>query len=326
MATRISDIITPEVFQPAVERRIVETNAFFSSGVVTNNAALNALANGGGRLVNMPSFNGLVDAEPNVSSDDPSSSSTASKITMANDIAIINEKNQSWSTMDLAASLSGADPVQAIANQVGDYWSRAWNKELVAAARGVFADNTANDSDDMVHSIYDGGSPAYIDHNAIVDAVATIGDQMESLTAIAMHSAVFTRLRKSNDIDYVTDANRGTLVYPTYMGRRVIVDDALPFIADTGYLTILFGAGAFGVGIGQAPVPAETERNPASGNGGGEEILYSRQKYILHPFGVKFTDSSTAGNSPTLAELQNAANWDRVYDRKEVKLAFLLTN
>jgi hypothetical protein len=47
---------------------------------------------------------------------------------------------------------------------------------------------------------------------------------------------------------------------------------------------------------------------------------------LLHPRGVKFTSSSVAALSPSWAELANAANWDRVYNRKNIRLAQLVVN
>ena len=58
----------------------------------------------------------------------------------------------------------------------------------------------------------------------------------------------------------------------------------------------------------------------------GTELLANRKQYIMHPIGVKFTSSSVAADSPTNAELATAANWARVFSRKNVKLLCLKTN
>jgi hypothetical protein len=44
------------------------------------------------------------------------------------------------------------------------------------------------------------------------------------------------------------------------------------------------------------------------------------------PVGFSFTSSSVAAQSATYAELQAAANWDRVWDAKNIPLRFLKTN
>jgi hypothetical protein len=68
------------------------------------------------------------------------------------------------------------------------------------------------------------------------------------------------------------------------------------------------------------------EREALQGNGGGIETLVSRKSWIVHPFGFQFLSGSVAGESPTLAEYKLAANWDRVVPRKNVPVAFLVTN
>jgi hypothetical protein len=51
-----------------------------------------------------------------------------------------------------------------------------------------------------------------------------------------------------------------------------------------------------------------------------DTLLINRRRYILHPRGVKFTSASVAGDSPTDAELENGANWTRVFENKNVRM------
>ena len=119
--------------------------------------------------------------------------------------------------------------------------------------------------------------------------------------------------------------------FPHYLGYRVVVDDSLAPRAGTTsgfvYTSILFGADSIGYGAGSPPKPSELFRSPAAGNGGGQDIIFSRATEIIHPFGFQFTSASVAGQSATYAELATAANWTRVYaNRKNIPLAFLQTN
>jgi hypothetical protein len=41
---------------------------------------------------------------------------------------------------------------------------------------------------------------------------------------------------------------------------------------------------------------------------------------------VKFTSASVAGDSPTAAELETAANWVRVFENKNVRLVAITHN
>jgi hypothetical protein len=145
---------------------------------------------------------------------------------------------------------------------------------------------------------------------------------------MAVHSSVMKQMVKNDDIDFIPDS-QGNLTIPTFMGKRVIVDDGLTVTAGTTdgfkYTSVLFGAGAFGYGDGMPEVPVEIEREAAQGDGGGIETLWRRNTWLLHPFGFQAT-GTPAGNSFTQAELALAAQWDRVIERKNVPMAFLITN
>jgi len=162
-----------------------------------------------------------------------------------------------------------------------------------------------------------------------VDATVKLGDRADRLTAIAMHSATEAVLRKLDLIDFIPDSE-GKAQIRVFQGRRVIVDDSLPSRAGTTdglvFTSYLFGPGAFGKGS------AKLESEPLQGGFGTEgvelarvpldsdTVLINRRRYILHPRGVKFTSAAVAGDSPTNAELENGANWTRVFENKNVRI------
>jgi hypothetical protein len=67
----------------------------------------------------------------------------------------------------------------------------------------------------------------------------------------------------------------------------------------------------------------EIESKPAAGNGGGQQILHSRVTVAIHPAGFAWTEAEVADESPTIAELADPLNWERVTECKAVGLAFL---
>lgn len=332
--TRLSDVIVPEVFNPYMMKETMTLSAIFQSGILRSDPSMAAFLAGGGQTTNVPFFNDLSDVEPNISSDNPASSSTPQKIGTGKDIAIRHNRNQSWSSADLVAELAGADPMKAIGSRVSMYWVRAFQRHLIATIKGLFADNAANDSGDMRNVIATDavGTPAaaeLISAEAILDTAQTMGDAQMVLDTLAMHSVVYNRLNKLNLIDFIPDSE-GKVYFPTYLGYRVVVDDGCPAIAGTNrtnYSTYLIGRDTFCFSEHPPAVPVETERKPEQGDGAGVEELYTRRQYLMHPYGIKFTSSSLAGQSPTNTELENAANWDRVYpERKQIRIAELVTN
>ncbi len=79
----------------------------------------------------------------------------------------------------------------------------------------------------------------------------------------------------------------------------------------TNYTTYVLGEGAFSYEDVGVKVPYEMARN-ASQNG-GEDTLYVRQRKCFAPFGISYEKAVQATNSPTDAELKNAANWILVH-------------
>lgn len=305
MTTRIADVIVPEVFNPYMVERTAELSALYQSGIISTSPELNTLASSGGRLLNMPYWHDLSGDDEVLSDTNPL---TPDKITAGQDIAVLHLRGKAWAANDLAKALSGDDPMRAIADLVAAYWARQWQKLLIASLQGVFASPSMADN---VHEadVFNGEN--------FLDASYKLGDAEERLTALAVHSATYASMRKQDLIEFIPDSQGKPIPY--YMGKRVIVDDGLPVEDDAGgkiYTTYIFGDGAIGYGEGGAPVPTETDRDSLQ----GDDILINRRHFILHPRGVKFTDSSVAGAAPTNTELANAANWQRVYEPKNVRI------
>lgn len=332
--TQLSDVIIPEVYESYTAVDNPEKTAFFESGVAVRNGMLDAKANEGGDQLNVPFWNDLdPDAEPNLSSDNAASSATPQKITAGKQIAQMAYLNQAYSSADLAGEIAGSDPMQRVRNRFGRYWQRQWQRRVTASLSGILADNVTNDSGDMVEdvSIADGANATadnLFSRSAFTGAGFTLGDQFESTSAIAVHSVVYKRMVDNDDIEFIPDS-QGRMTIPTFMGRRVIVDDGMPVEAGgtSGfvYTSVLFGEGAIGYGEGAPQRPVEQDRDTLAGDGGGIDILIERKSWLLHPFGFA-VDGTPAGNSFSLTELRDGANWNRVVDRKSTPLAFLKTN
>ena len=330
--TRISDVIVPEVFTRYVSLLTEEKSRLIQSGALARNAQLDEFLAGGGETVNVPNWNDLDNEDENISSSDESVTSSPKKITTAKEIAIRMSRNQSWSSSDLTAALAGEDPMAEIANKVGGYRARRLQKAFLATMVGVFADNDANDGGDMTNDIK-GASyvPGTTDFSteAFLDALLTMGDSQEDLSLVMVHSVVYNTMQKNNLIDFIPDA-RGETEIPTFLGRQVIVDDGVTSAGGV-YETLIFAGGAVLLGQGDPKMPTEVDRNPEAGNGGGQELLYNRWEWCLHPRGFAFVDAATAGeggpsNAATAGNLGAATSWDRVYpERKQVKIARLVT-
>ena len=337
MATvRLADIIDVTVFRDLPAVNGPEKTAFFESGIVTRNSLLDGLASAAGKTAELPFWKDLDGSiEVNYSNDNPANTATPQKTTQGEQITRKAFVNQGWQVSDLASEIAmGARAMDHIRSRADKYFQRQWQRRLIASSNGVLADNVANDSGDMVNdvaseSIAGQTASTKFNRDAFTDAVYSMGDMATELSAMAVHSAVMQQMVKNDDIVYIPDS-MGNLTIPTFMGLRVIVDDGMTVTAgSTGgfkYTSALFGNGAFGYGVGSPDVPVEIEREAAQGNGGGIETLWLRNTWILHPFGFQNTGTPAATESFTLAELAAATKWDRVVERKNVPMAFLITN
>jgi len=345
--TQLSDLYDPLTFQNALQERQVELNAFLQAGVMTNDPKLQMHLSTGGQIGELPFYyqlptsgEGASGTEPNFSSDDPAVSSTPQKITSGKMIFRASYQNNSWSAMDLAREITSlSDPLQAIVNRVAVYWNTNTQNRLIKSAMGVLNDNVANNAGDMVVNVATDSAAAVtaaelIGADVVIDAWATMGDRMTQAQGmvLAVHSVVYAQLNKQNLIEFIPNA-RGEVLIGTYLGMRLIVDDGLPAVAGTNrvtYTSIIFGPGSYGYGQGYPENPSEVERDPSSGEGGGQEIIYSRITEIIHPVGFSFNSSTlTGGTGNTQAswsDLELATNWGRAFqNRKSVRMAYLQT-
>lgn len=340
---RLSDAFTPQVYGSYTTLNNTETNAFVRAGIIAVNPVVQAIAAQGSKTGTIPFWKDIDPTiEPNYGNDDPADLAVAQKIgsgTMTYRKAWLN---QSFGSMDLVTELTRENPLQHIKARFDNYWVGQQQRRLIATCVGIIADNVANDNGDMVVDI----SAAAVDVNpnaqlfsgdVFIDAAYTMGDQVDNIKAIAIHSMVAARLDKNNEIETIR-ASDGSILLKTYKNRIVIVDDQLP-VSGSGanriYTSILFGIGAFGfggeeghafaLGEGVPAVAAWTERTEQAGNGAGMEEIGERKTWILHPFGFTWNEAGAAlaEFSPTLADLRLAAHWDRVVPRKNVPMAFI---
>lgn len=330
----LTDIYEPLTFNAAVDEAAIEKNAFIQSGVLVESPMISEQAAAGGRIGELPFYKNMDTAtEPDYATDNPAVDSVPQNITDAKMIWRLAAMHGSWSTMDLSRQLALKDPLGAITEKIGGWWATQKEKRIIQTCMGIYADNDANDGDDMIKDIFaDIAVPLaanIISAEAVLDARQTAGDRSMDFTAIAMHSVTFNTLNKQNLIDYIPNSD-GKIDFARYLNMVVIVDDSLPAVGgaqSVAYTTILFQPGAFEHGFGRVMVPSEIERKPSAGSGGGQDILHSRANEVFHPYGFQFTSNTVTNTyTPTLANLALAVNWDRVVDRKLVGMAFLRHN
>lgn len=312
--TVLSDVIVPEIFNKYVIERTAELSALWQSGIV---APVSDISLGeGGSTVQMPFWQDLTGDDQVLSTD---TDLTASPIEAEKDVAVVNGRALVYGAKDLAGALAGDDPLQAIGDLVAGKWARQMQKAVIAVlngSMGALGDEAPAKNTLDISSL--SGAASVFDGDALIDALGTLGDAEGKIQALAVHSATHRLMKKQGLIDTIPPED-GKEEISLYQGKRVIVDDGMP-VSTGKYTTYLFGAGAIGYAEGNPKVPSEVERNARAG--GGQDTLFSRRHFVLHPRGIKWNPASgvPAKDTPSNTELGAKANWSRVWEPKNIRI------
>lgn len=331
MPTILSDVVFRDELRDYINVNAAEGTAFLDSGIFVNNADLNALLSGPSNTFTIPWWVDLdASIESNYSNDVYTDVATPLSVATSSMQARAAYLNEGWAAMNLVKNITNQDPLEFVGNRLVAYWRKALQRRALATLVGVYNDNVASNGGDMVHA-----ATGSITAGDIIRARVTMGDYgMGEGAIVAMHSAVHTSLSILNLIDYTPIADQRPQ-FGRYQGMTVVVDDGLPVIGASGserYVSVIANPGAIGYAERQPPGEEglEYDREPARGNGGGAETLWSRRDFIVHPFGYSFTSATITGNgtetrpaSASWADLRLATNWERKLDRKQVPIAFV---
>lgn len=244
-----------------------------------------------------------------------------------------------WTEADFSYDVTGGTDFMAnVRSQIMEYFNTVDQDVLLSILKGIFSmtgsSGIAKKNAEFVKKhTYDIGSEDAVTTDAHKVGATTLnsaiqqacGDNKGKLSLVLMHSVVSTNLENLNLLAHLkyTDANgiEKELDLATWNGRLVVIDDSMPVeeksVGSTGgkqtlYTTYVLGEGAIGFEEVGAKVPYEMFRDPKTN--GGEDTLIARRRNAVSVAGISYTKSSQATNSPTNAELENAANWTLIND------------
>ncbi|MCJ0591227.1 major capsid protein [Enterococcus cecorum] len=324
--TKVVDVITPQLYTDYMNIFTKEKSALLLSGAAVSDSTVSENISAGGLLVNMPMWNDLNGEDEVI--DDGEKGLTTGKIVASADIAAVMYRGKGWSVNELAGQIAGSDPLQALMTKIGTYWLRREQQVFISVLNGLFAAADSGASTpagplNKTHLLDKKGSN--IDKYTILDAKQLLGDAADQLSLIVMHSAIYTSLQKLELIDYIQPSQGGQRI-PTYQGYRVVVDDGVPSYgsgATKYYTTYLFAEGSIGRNTGTPGrlTMFETARDAAKGNNN----IFTRRAFTMHPYGVKFTnvDRESGFITPTNKDLANPKNWAKVYEDKNIGIVAL---
>ena len=231
-------------------------------------------------------------------------------------------RGNAWEFTDIATILSGADPIGALYEQLAKYWADEEQTIMILVLRGLFGTGGCLANTHMLDISGNSGNLSLISAEKTLEAKQLLGDNAFKIKTVAMHSAVYTYLQQQNLIEFIPDS-RGEIAFTRYLGYNVIVDDDLKMIYnndDGVFATVFFGDGAFSYGSGtpNGLRPIEADRDIL----GSSEVVVSRRSFVIHPNGISWK-GSISNATPSNTELLNPANWEKVFDDKNIPMVVL---
>lgn len=329
MPVTISDLWIPPVWLDSVRERQATFPSLFNSPVVAANAMAAQLAAGPGETATLPFWKDILDQDDEVQVED-TAPAVDNKIATTQMKAIACNRVTKNSATALSAAISGEDPVGEMTAQIAGRRLMQRQKTLLALVRGAFGSGAgaAGNTDGCLSALKvdrfdesgaDATASQLMSVDLFIDAKALMGELLGDLAsgAIWLHPNIVAALEKA-DVNAFDKLSLGAFTIRTYRGLPLFVSESLVRAGTTnGYVydTYLFAPGV--IAYGEKPQVAGEVVDVAALQldrdlGRNNEIIYDRTRFVMHLNGLKWV-GTPAGESPTNAELQTAANWTRVY-------------
>jgi len=315
---KLANAIEPTVMNDYFLLPSADQTKFSLSGIVANAGADVFSKN---RVITTPYWNDLISTGNDAENVTDSNATTIDNITSGTMDSVRLIKKKAWGANALVAALAGDDPMARIGSRVGNWWAREHQKfqvaTLVGALGAAAATNVVNTTG-VAFSL-----------NSFLDSTNLMGEYVDTLTIVLMHPDVYNALKKANAITFVQQSV--DVSFETYQGMRVVKSSDMPTgttivggaVGD--YLTLALAPGFLATVRNTSPsvIPVETFRNPAVG--GGSDVLYTRQDWTIVPRGVSWTGGvfgamPANGETPAIADLANAGNWNKVFDARQLQI------
>lgn len=326
-----------------------QTLAFIRAGLFVGKPELaQALKEGVGGNFMTENMSGRLNSKHSTNYDGNNNIGDQTLPTYTRGIVVIG-RAEGFRERDFSYDITGKDFMSQVAEQVVEYWDGVHQLLLLTILKGIFGSALASKiiekplANLSVADVID-GIALNGDKGKNIVAVG-----MNSTIFYALQKANLLEMLKYTDKEGVI---RDTGLY-TWQGRIIIHDDDFEaeesyalttdtaIVAGKVYYTksgdvytpvaepdeddlatyyektvkdpvYLLGAGCFTFQDVGVKVPVEMARDASTH--GGEDVLYSRERIVLAPYGVGFKQSAMSSNSPTDAELATASAWELAKD------------
>lgn len=307
--THLSDMIIPEVFGNYVVNKIIKTNRFVQSGILTPDDQLGSRLLEAGTRITIPFLNDLTGDPDNWTDDEDIE---ASNLTTGKQQGIKFYQTKAYGYTDLSQMISGAPIQETIGSQFADFWIRADQTTLIKILDGVFqVKDVANSK--VYDQIAKSPSEPFFGAKGFIGAIGLMGDLVDTaFGAIAVNSSTYSMMKAQGLIETIQPQN-GALPFEAYNGLKIVVDDDIK--VDIGKdktkpttTCYIFAPGA--VKYSTNMQATQTKYDPTK-NGGTDTIIQKRVGTI-HVQGTSVKDNFAPAKSsfPTIDELASSTTWE----------------
>lgn len=326
----------PDVFTDYIQEADPVHTSIINSGVLRVSPEISAVLTDKNNVFTVPNYAPLSGEAKNY---DGETDNTPVEVSAKKQTGMAFRRMAAWKDQDFTRELTGADPLGDVARKVAYYQQKNNQKDLLSIIDGVLSvDAMSSHVKDITASKGSSSTATPTAENRLsadtfLDAAQeALGDNFDDLTMVAMHSRVYTNLLKLqlvNNIATTPDAYSRGVQFGLLLNKYlVMVDDSLTTGTKDGaatYTTYLLGEGSIATARNvRIDRPNYVNYDPESK--GGVNKLYTKWGMAMHPLGMSLDVSKIAKNSPTRVELGTKANWTKVWDAKNIKLAKIISN
>nr|DAG84233.1 MAG TPA: major capsid protein [Caudoviricetes sp.] len=288
-----------------------------------------------GNVATLPFYKAMDIADYEPYNNDGNTNNTPKEISGGKQTAMLIQRMMAWKAQDFTKELTGADPIQHIANSVSDYYRQVWEAELMNIVNAVMGLDSMKDHVYNI-ALSDGSSVQdanRIDETTMIYAQQkALGDMANGFGIAIMNSLIFARYQAMGLVNYnkytIQNAMTSEVNLPTINGLIPVVSDRFTVDASGDvpkYITTIVGQGAILTAEKtnyNEPYYTDYDAETKA----GIEKLYTKEGRVLHPNGFNLKVASISGESPTKTELGNKANWELAYKAKNIRIGQIISN
>lgn len=321
-----------EVFGDYMAEQDTIDTSIEASGIIKDDPSIMGLIGEKGNVATIPFYTELDATADKPLNNDGKTDNTPTEVTGNKQTTMLIQRMKAWKSQDFTKELTGANPMQHIANQVTHYYQQVWQNVLMTITDAVLS------TTDLKKHIYDItaiGDGKVAPESLIYAQQATFGDKQMSNGLMVMNSIVFAKYLAANLVEFEKYTTPGALSQPATLARIggmvVIRNDAYTTTKVTGnsgqvdaYKTYIIGEGSFvGCRKNNYENPYYTDYDPE--DKAGVQKLYTKEGRVIHPNGMSFKQDNVSGASPTDTELSAKANWERRMKLENIRIGQMLS-